>query len=241
MMDTVHYTNYHVWVYTMSVLVWFIFIILYSEIKPGKMPGADMSDNMYASARYLGTSAIFYLTCPVTVAVCLLPTMIHQGWQVVMTPNLGAEKYAVDKEGFMKYVPGFMLPSRKDDVSVMYHLRHYMNYPVSAPPRTACSPLTRAYFASPLQGMEHSEAGLRLSAVLNDKDETATGPGSLARTNSSIRNDKWNLNDHAAGFHEGDSVLDVHLGHKHVHAGELTLASASAEAPSGGKPSSIFT
>ena len=22
MMDTVHYTNYHVWVYTMSVLVW---------------------------------------------------------------------------------------------------------------------------------------------------------------------------------------------------------------------------
>jgi len=130
-MDTQHYTNYHLFAYIMSVLVWFIFIILYSEMPPGQMGNAyDTSDNMYFSARALGTSALFYLTQPVTVVVCLLPTMIHQGWVVVMTPSLKKEDYASDKEGFMRFVPGFMLPDRKGDVSIMYHLRHYMKIPV---------------------------------------------------------------------------------------------------------------
>jgi len=63
----------------------------------------------------------------------------------------------------------------------------------------------------------------------------------LSRTQSSIRNDKWNLNDHAAGFHDTDNILDIHLGNKHLHSGEVAWYKGGGKEEAGEGKDSVFT
>jgi len=115
--DTLHFTVFHHVTYWGSIALWYIFIIPYCAIAPGKMPMYDLNDNMYYSFDMLAQSVLFWVSQLVTIAVALLPTAAVYGWYIVMTPSLS------DKN------PSKYVPNARGDLSMMYHLRHYMKYP----------------------------------------------------------------------------------------------------------------
>jgi len=196
-MDTRHFTYYHTAAYLGSIVLWFVFILPYCAMEPGAMGNEwDTSDNMYYSSNMLAQSALFWCTQPITVVVCLLPTVIYEYWLVVMTPNLGSKAKGEMENIFYKYLPKQLIPNPKSDESIMYHLRHYMMYP--------------------LKYVTDEEARNRLSQSESTEEPTETNE--LLPVESSISN-RWKLNQHSAGYENGSWYMDIHLGNKHVHSG----------------------
>jgi len=64
-----------------SVILWFLFIYVYSTMEIGAM-GFNNS-NQYGTAVALGSSLLFYATIPITVFMSLLPTIATYGYQVI--------------------------------------------------------------------------------------------------------------------------------------------------------------
>jgi len=79
-LDTRHYTWPHHIAYWGSLFLWFFFIMVYSTMD-------TMSPDMYNSYPTLLGSSIFWVSTPITVTICLLPTMVQHAWSRIMAAS----------------------------------------------------------------------------------------------------------------------------------------------------------
>ena len=70
-----------------SILVWYIFAMIYNGLKPGAMGALDKSDNLYYVIFKLYQTAGFWLQTLVVTIIALLPPYISMACRRVLKPS----------------------------------------------------------------------------------------------------------------------------------------------------------
>lgn len=73
-----HTIFHHIFIWG-SILFWYLFIFIYSAMKPGTTGSLDSSDNVYNLIYYLMETPAFWFSIIITPVTCLIPDILLQG------------------------------------------------------------------------------------------------------------------------------------------------------------------